>query len=117
MLLADDGLITMEFPHLMRLIQENQFDKATQDLLIRPFSTKALQQAAAISDQLVEDGRIRAEQVRELPAPSPGTATTLETVSGRLAAEQNEKNGVTTPRVSKVQSDTQAIIDERDRNR
>lgn len=25
-LLADDGLITMEFPHLMRLMQENQFD-------------------------------------------------------------------------------------------
>ena len=25
-LLADDGIITMEFPHLMRLMQENQFD-------------------------------------------------------------------------------------------
>ena len=25
-LLSDDGIITMEFPHLMRLIQENQFD-------------------------------------------------------------------------------------------
>ena len=25
-LLADEGLITMEFPHLMRLMQENQFD-------------------------------------------------------------------------------------------
>ena len=26
MLLADDGMVTMEFPHLMRLMQENQFD-------------------------------------------------------------------------------------------
>lgn len=26
MLLADDGVITMEFPHLVRLIEENQFD-------------------------------------------------------------------------------------------
>lgn len=25
-MLADDGIITMEFPHLMRLMQENQFD-------------------------------------------------------------------------------------------
>ena len=25
-LLADSGVITMEFPHLLRLIQENQFD-------------------------------------------------------------------------------------------
>ena len=25
-LLADDGVITMEFPHLMRLVEENQFD-------------------------------------------------------------------------------------------
>jgi len=25
-ILADDGMITMEFPHLMRLMQENQFD-------------------------------------------------------------------------------------------
>ena len=25
-LLAEDGVITMEFPHLMRLVEENQFD-------------------------------------------------------------------------------------------
>ncbi len=43
LLLKDDGVITFEFPHLMRLIEENQFDTIYQEHYCY-FSLLAIQQ-------------------------------------------------------------------------
>lgn len=123
-LVSDDGVVTMEFPHLLRLMQENQFDTIYHEHFSYLSLTFVQRLFAHHGLRLFDVEQLRTHggslRIFATPAPRsecPGTGRVEEVLAAEGAARLQDPSGYTGfgERVCKVKRDLlRFLIDARD---